>query len=56
MLRLAMSVLWPSFMTAILAEGFFFSMFDPVDLMVIKGHIDLPPVAYRDSSPATVLI
>ena len=45
MLRLAMSVLWPSFMTAILAEGFFFSMFDPVDLMVIKGHIDLPPVA-----------
>ena len=45
MLRLAMSVVWPSFMAAILAEGFFFSMFDPVDLMVIKGHIDLPPVA-----------
>jgi hypothetical protein len=45
MLKLAMSVLWPSFMAAILAEGFFFSIFDPVDLMLIRGHIDLPPIA-----------
>ncbi len=45
MLRLAMSVLWPSFMAAILAEGFFFSIFDPVDLMLIRGHIDFPPIA-----------
>jgi hypothetical protein len=45
MLRLAVSVLWPSFMAAILAEGFFFSIFDPVDLMLIRGHMDLPPIA-----------
>ena len=46
MLKLAMSVLWPSFMVAILAEGFFFSIFDPVDLMLIRGHID-----YHRSQP-----
>ncbi|MCE2871747.1 MAG: hypothetical protein LW714_10120 [Oxalobacteraceae bacterium] len=45
MLRLAMSVLWPSFLTAILAEGFFFSVFDPADLMLVGGYIDIPPVA-----------
>ncbi len=45
MLRLAMSVLWASFLVAILAEGFFFSVFDPADLMLVGGHIDIPPVA-----------
>jgi hypothetical protein len=40
-----MSVLWPSFLVAILAEGFFFSVFDPADLMLVGGHIDIPPVA-----------
>ncbi len=45
MLRLAMSVLWPSFLSAILAEGFFFSVFDPADLMLVGGHVDLPPIA-----------
>lgn len=45
MLRLAMSALWPSFLVAILAEGFFFSVFDPADLMLVGGHIDIPPVA-----------
>jgi hypothetical protein len=45
MLRLTMSVLWPSFLTAILAEGFFFSVFDPADLMLVGGHVDLPPIA-----------
>lgn len=44
MLKLAMVVLWPSFMAAILAEGFFFSMFDPADLMMVGGHIDMPPI------------
>lgn len=44
MLKLAMAVLWPSFMAAILAEGFFFSMFDPADLMMVGGHIDIPPI------------
>ena len=45
MLRLAMSVLWPSFITAIMAEGFFFSLFDPADLMLVGGHVELPPIA-----------
>ncbi len=44
MRKLAMVVLWPSFMAAILAEGFFFSMFDPADLMMVGGHIDMPPI------------
>jgi len=44
MLKLAMAVLWPSFMAAILAEGFFFSMFDPADLMMVGGHMDIPPI------------
>jgi len=29
MLKLAMTVLWPSFLTAAMADGFFFSLFDP---------------------------
>ncbi len=45
MLRLAMSVLWPSFLSAIMAEGFFFSLFDPADLILIGGQNDLPPIA-----------
>ncbi len=45
MLRLAMSVLWPSFLSAIMAEGFFFSLFDPADLVMIGGQSDLPPIA-----------
>lgn len=44
MLKLAMTVLWPSFLTAAMADGFFFSMFDPADLMMVGGHIDLPPI------------
>lgn len=45
MRKLAMAILWPSFLSAILAEGFFFSLFDPVDLMMVGGSpIDLPPI------------
>lgn len=29
MRRLAMTVLWPSFLAAAMAEGFFFSLFEP---------------------------
>jgi hypothetical protein len=32
MLKLAMVVLWPSFLAAVLAEGLFFSIFDPDQL------------------------
>ena len=45
MLRLAMVILWPSCLVAIMAEGFFFSLFDPVDLLLVGGHVDLPPIA-----------
>lgn len=45
MIRLAMSILWPSFLVAIVAEGFFFSMFDPADLMIVGGHVDFKPTA-----------
>jgi len=45
MVRLALSVLWPSFLVAIMAEGVFFSFFDPAALLLVGGHIDLPSVA-----------
>ncbi len=45
MLKLAMTVLWPSFLSAILAEGLFFSVFDPADLMLVGGHMELQPIA-----------
>jgi hypothetical protein len=47
MLRLALTTLWPSFLVAILAEGFFFSLFDPRDLVHIGGDfpVQLPPIA-----------
>jgi hypothetical protein len=45
MLKLAMTVLWPAFLSAILAEGLFFSLFDPTDLMLVGGRIDMPPLA-----------
>lgn len=45
MLRLAICILWPSFLVAIVAEGFFFSMFDPQELSVVGVHADLPPLA-----------
>ena len=44
MLKLTMAVLWSSFMAAILAEGFFFAVFDPNDLMMVGGHIDMPAI------------
>jgi hypothetical protein len=32
MLKLSILVLWPSFLAAVLAEGLFFSIFDPAQL------------------------
>ncbi|MGZ8287600.1 MAG: hypothetical protein ACXW2U_13980 [Telluria sp.] len=32
MRKVAMIVLWPSFLAAVLAEGLFFSIFDPAEL------------------------
>ena len=45
MLRLAMAVLWPSFLVAIVAEGFFFSVIDPHELFQLGSTFALPPIA-----------
>ncbi|MDL2354830.1 MAG: hypothetical protein QFF03_06200 [Pseudomonadota bacterium] len=37
MTRIAMTVLWPSFLAAALAEGVFFSLFDPEELAHLGG-------------------
>lgn len=42
MRRLAMTVLWPSFMAAAMAEGLFFSLFEPDALPALPP---LPPLA-----------
>ncbi len=40
----AMAVLWPSFLTAALAEACFFSLFDPAELAQMNGA-NLSPMA-----------
>jgi len=39
------SVLWPSFLVAIVANGVFFSAFNPVDLIPFNLDIDISPLA-----------
>jgi hypothetical protein len=41
----AISVLWPSFATAIVATGIFFSAFNPRDLIPFNLDIDVSPLA-----------
>ena len=41
MVRLIMAVLWPSFLVAIVAEGVFFSLFDPRELSLSGDHAEL---------------
>ena len=41
----AISVLWPSFIIAIIASGVFFSAFDPLDLIPYNLDIDISPLA-----------
>ncbi len=45
MLRYAMTILWASFLVAIVAEGCFFSLFDPHELLLSDRQIDLSPLA-----------
>jgi hypothetical protein len=45
MLRLAMVILWPSFLVAALAEGFFFSLLDPNDIQLGGMQLPLQPLA-----------
>ncbi len=47
MLQKAMTVLWPSFLAAIVAEGTFFSLFVPHDLPLPYGGLELTePAVY----------
>ncbi len=41
----AIAVLWPSFLTAIVATGVFFSAFNPLDLAPFNLDIDISPLA-----------
>jgi hypothetical protein len=41
----AISVLWPSFIMAIVASGVFFSAFNPSDLVPFNLDIDISPLA-----------
>lgn len=45
MLRVAINILWQSFLVAIVAEGCFFSIFDPLDLLHLMGRHELRPIA-----------
>ena len=48
MLRKSLVILWSSFLVAALAEGFFFSLFDPRDLIEAVsagGRLAVAPVA-----------
>ena len=41
----AISVLWPSFATAIVATGFFFSAFNPRELVPFDLDVEVSPLA-----------
>ena len=45
MARLMMAVLWPAFLVAIVAEGVFFSVFDPRDACRAGSTIEASPLA-----------
>jgi len=38
--RFLMQVLWPSFMVAVVAEGLFFSLIDPLEINLVSQHLD----------------
>lgn len=44
MLRRVLTILWPSFLVAIVAEGFFFSVFDPHELVLVGSQIELSSI------------
>lgn len=45
MRRLAMVILWPSFLVAAMAEGFFFSLLDPKDMQLGGMPVAISPLA-----------
>ncbi|HZV65036.1 MAG TPA: hypothetical protein VFG03_09040 [Telluria sp.] len=44
MLRLSLTILWPAFLAAGLAEGCLFSLFDPRELADLGGATGLAPL------------
>lgn len=46
MFRVIMNVVWGSFLVAILAEGIFFSVFDPQDLQQLMGSQELSSISF----------
>jgi hypothetical protein len=45
MLRIGMNILWPAFLAAVFAEGCFFTVFDPEELLYIAGWHGMRPIA-----------
>lgn len=45
MTRLIANILWPSFLISIMAEGCFFSVFEPHELLQLADLHELPPIA-----------
>lgn len=41
----AILILWPSFLIAIVANGIFFSLVDPLELRVWGGHLEISRIA-----------
>lgn len=44
-MKQAMSVLWPSFLVGGIAEGIFFTLFDPMDLHLFGNPVELSRTA-----------
>ena len=44
-LRLVVNLMWVSFLVAVLAEGVFFSVFDPEELLHMTQRFDWSPLA-----------
>lgn len=42
--RIAMAVLWPSFLMACVTSGLLFSLIDPMELIVLDNRIHLSPI------------
>ncbi|HFD81466.1 MAG TPA: hypothetical protein ENK05_13910 [Gammaproteobacteria bacterium] len=39
------AILWPSFLTSGIATGLFFTLFDPHELMMLSGHLEISRTA-----------
>lgn len=46
MLQRVLTILWPGFLAAMLAEGFFFALFDPIEALHWGAWTPSPVAAY----------